>query len=106
MTVRTDVANLKINKLTKEQFESIETPSETELYLVVDDGGVSASEIETALGYTPASDSNFIGADGTNAGFHGLVPTPAATDNDKYLRGDGSWAEAQGGSTVIFRVWS
>lgn len=31
------------------------------------------------------------GADGSNAGVRGLVPTPAATDNTKYLRGDGTW---------------
>lgn len=36
--------------------------------------------------------ADFTGADGTNAGVHGLVPAPTATDNVKYLRGDGSWA--------------
>lgn len=34
------------------------------------------------------------GADGTNAGTIGAVPAPAATDNTKFLRGDGTWAEA------------
>lgn len=33
------------------------------------------------------------GSDGTNAGSTGLVPAPTATDNDKYLKGDGTWAE-------------
>ena len=37
------------------------------------------------------------GADGTNAGTLGAVPAPAATDNDKFLRGDGTWATAGGG---------
>lgn len=39
------------------------------------------------------------GADGTNPGTSGFVPAPAATDNEKFLRGDGTWAEAgsQGG---------
>ena len=32
------------------------------------------------------------GADGTNAGTTGSVPAPAATDNTKFLRGDGTWA--------------
>lgn len=36
--------------------------------------------------------SDFTGADGTNAGAAGLVPAPAATDNTKYLKGDGTWA--------------
>ena len=37
------------------------------------------------------------GADGTNAGTSGVVPAPAATDNTKYLRGDGTWATPSGG---------
>lgn len=36
--------------------------------------------------------SDFTGADGTHAGTHGLVIAPAATDNTKFLKGDGSWA--------------
>jgi hypothetical protein len=41
------------------------------------------------------------GADGTNPGTSGFVPAPTATDNEKFLRGDGTWAEAgsQGGGT-------
>ena len=35
--------------------------------------------------------SDFTGADGTNAGAHGLVPAPSATDNEKFLQGDGTW---------------
>lgn len=31
------------------------------------------------------------GADGSNAGAKGLVPSPGATDNLKFLRGDGTW---------------
>ena len=36
--------------------------------------------------------SDFSGANGSNAGSAGLVPTPAATDNTKYLKGDGTWS--------------
>lgn len=32
------------------------------------------------------------GADGTNAGAKGLVPQPSVTDNNKFLKGDGTWA--------------
>ena len=39
----------------------------------------------------------FTGSDGTNAGIKGMVPAPTATDNTKFLRGDGTWAEAGGG---------
>lgn len=34
------------------------------------------------------------GADGVNAGGTGSVPAPAAGDNEKFLRGDGTWSEA------------
>ena len=43
------------------------------------------------LSATDTTYSNFTGADGTSAGTAGLVPAPAATDNTKYLRGDGTW---------------
>lgn len=35
--------------------------------------------------------NDMVGADGTTAGIHGLAPAPAATDNTKFLKGDGSW---------------
>lgn len=37
--------------------------------------------------------SDFSGAYGTNAGESGLVPAPTATDNGKYLKGDGTWSD-------------
>lgn len=33
------------------------------------------------------------GATASAAGAKGLVPAPAAGDNDKFLRGDGTWAD-------------
>ena len=39
------------------------------------------------------------GADGTNAGTSGLVPAPSATDNTKFLKGDGTWADVNSGTT-------
>lgn len=39
----------------------------------------------------------FVGTDGTSAGTAGLVPAPATTDADKFLKADGTWAEAGGG---------
>ena len=44
-----------------------------------------------------ASYTAFTGATGSVAGSAGLVPAPAATDNDKYLKGDGTWATVSGG---------
>ena len=42
--------------------------------------------------FTDTTYSPFVGADGTSAGASGLVPAPAATDNTKFLRGDGTFA--------------
>lgn len=45
----------------------------------------------------PASAVDFTGATASTAGVHGLVPAPAAGDQDKYLKADGTWATVQGG---------
>lgn len=42
----------------------------------------------------------FTGADGTNAGTIGAVPAPTATDNTKFLKGDGTWAAVSGGGST------
>ena len=44
-----------------------------------------------------ATDAVFTGADGSTAGAKGLVPAPAAGDNAKYLKGDGTWGNPSGG---------
>ena len=56
MTTETTVQDLKINKLTKAQFNTI-TPSDTELYMVTDDV-IASSDVITALGYTPYNATN------------------------------------------------
>lgn len=38
--------------------------------------------------------SDFTGATSQSAGVHGLVPAPQIADKDKFLKGDGTWAEA------------
>jgi hypothetical protein len=52
----------------------------------------------------PAAPTNFTGSNGTNAGTAGLVPLPAATDNTKFLKGDGSWADTPSASLSIGTV--
>ena len=47
-----------------------------------------------------ANINTMTGADGTNAGEKGLVPAPTATDNEKYLRGDGTWQTVSGGGSA------
>ena len=39
---------------------------------------------------------NMTGATASNAGLSGLVPAPAAGDENKFLRGDGTWAAVEG----------
>lgn len=52
---------------------------------------------------TIPSYSDFTGATSSTAGAHGLVPAPAAGDEDKYLKADGTWATVQsGGATTTF----
>lgn len=41
-------------------------------------------------------DLSMTGADGNNPGAKGFAPQPGATDNDKFLRGDGTWAAPSG----------
>lgn len=48
--------------------------------------------------FTDTTYSNFTGADGSSAGTSGLVPAPTATDNIKFLKGDGTWATPAGGT--------
>lgn len=42
--------------------------------------------------------TDFTGATAQQAGSHGLVPAPAVSDADKFLKGDGTWGEAGGGN--------
>lgn len=45
--------------------------------------------------------TDFVGTDGTSAGESGLVPAPAATDTDKFLKSDGTWDTVEAGPTVV-----
>ena len=47
---------------------------------------------------------NMIGAGASTAGSNGLVPAPSAGDNNKFLRGDGTWQTAGGGNDVGLSV--
>lgn len=43
----------------------------------------------------------FTGTDGVNAGTKGCVPAPTASDADKFLKSDGTWASAGGGGGSV-----
>lgn len=48
-----------------------------------------------------ADKTAFTGTDGTTAGTAGLVPAPAAGDESKVLKGDGTWAVPEGGIKTL-----
>lgn len=49
---------------------------------------------------TDTTYSAFTGATSAAAGAEGLVPAPASGDDDKFLKGDGTWGTVQSGSTL------
>jgi hypothetical protein len=53
--------------------------------------GTLASPYIITFGIVNNTYALMTGANGTVAGAPGLVPTPQATDNEKFLRGDGTW---------------
>ena len=53
---------------------------------------------------TDTTYSNFTGTDGTTAGAAGLVPAPATTDADKFLKADGTWDTAGGGGPTVVQA--
>lgn len=60
---------------------------------LLDENGLARvwSKMKTWVGNQLPGD--FSGATTASAGIHGLVPAPGTTDIDKFLRGDGSWAD-------------
>lgn len=58
---------------------------------------------DNTISATDTTYSAFTGTDGTAAGTAGLVPAPATTDAGKFLKADGTWDTAGGGSgpTVV-----
>ena len=66
-------------------------------------GGIKVGSnlsINSETGVLDATDttySAFTGTDGETAGSAGLVPAPATTDADKFLKSDGTWSTAGGG---------
>ena len=54
---------------------------------------------DDTISATDTTYSAFTGTDGTAAGTAGLVPAPATTDAGKFLKADGTWDTAGGGTT-------
>jgi len=54
--------------------------------------GLAAGDVQGTLQLLTSASAVMTGADGTTAGTQGTVPAPAATDNNKLFKGDGTWA--------------
>ena len=85
-TTDTQVNNLIINKLTKQQYESIQNPSDTELYLVpdeIDNTPTSGSDNTVTSGgvYTALQDKADKVSNATNGNFAGLDSNGNLTDS-------------------------
>ena len=65
--------------------------------------GTNVTISDNTISATDTTYSNFTGTDGTAAGVAGLVPAPSTTDAGKFLKADGTWDTAGGGSgpTVV-----
>ena len=59
--------------------------------------GTNIQITNNEISATDTTYSAFQGTDGTEAGSSGLVPAPAASDTNKYLKSDGTWATVSGG---------
>ena len=66
---------------------------------VLYDKSVGAKDIKQVLD-EKAANTAFTGATASTAGTAGIVPAPAAGDQDKFLKADGTWATAAGGNTI------
>lgn len=66
--------------------------------------GTNVQINNNVISATDTTYSNFVGTDGTTAGVAGLVPAPAVTDDDKYLKSDGTWTAVPNnpGATVVY----
>lgn len=63
-------------------------------------GATSGTAREVTFSVVNNTYALMTGANGSNAGAPGLVPTPAATDNVKFLRGDGTWVVPTDTNTI------
>lgn len=63
--------------------------------------GATANAIDATGTQATALLDVMVGANGTTGGTKGLVPAPAATDNTKFLRGDGTFVTIPGGGDAL-----
>ena len=104
------------NKVDKVAGKGLSTNDYTDLAKAMVEGSIKSFSVEgTRVTYTKNDDTtgyfdtqdttynDLVGATSTKAGTHGLVPAPAAGDQNKFLMGNGTWADvAQENTTYTF----
>lgn len=66
--------------------------------------GTNVSITGDVISATDTTYSPFTGTDGQTAGTAGLVPAPATTDADKFLKSDGTWGTTGGGGPTVVQT--
>lgn len=83
-------------------------PTVNNATLTITQNGTSAgtftanSATDATIALTDTTYNDMIGATSSAAGAHGLVPAPAAGDEDKVLKGDGTWGEVAGSEVILY----
>ena len=73
-------------------------------YTVADSGFTIATSVPANAVFTDTTYDDFVGATESAAGAAGLVPAPRATDDSRFLRGDGSWADVDVADEKVMSV--
>jgi len=68
--------------------------------------GSNVTISDNTISATDTTYNAFTGTDGTSAGAAGLVPAPATTDADKFLKADGTWDEVGAGGGGVTELTS
>lgn len=82
-------------------------PTVNDATLTITQNGVTAGTFtanassDNTIALTDTTYSDFTGATSSVAGAAGLVPAPTTSDPDKFLKGDGTWATVQAGSSGL-----
>ena len=63
------------------------------------------NQYPTTKAVSDALPTTFTGTDGVNAGTSGLVPAPATTDENKFLKSDGTWTGGVVTSAAVTTIW-
>lgn len=103
--VAADIPNLPASIITSGSFDDNRIPNLDAAK--ISSGTLDAARIPNLSATILTSDTVavarlpvMVGADGANPGVAGLVPAPTATDDTKYLRGDGTYDNPPGGGDL------